>query len=204
MTGNIWALRTVDISRRVSWICLAECGNDEKSNSHTVSTGEEESYCLERQLTDIWPLESRWSHAVLIRYNPPPPADIIPHVTRHDLCPVTEKMFFSIAQVFDTTAELTMLSPARPEKTDVQSLPVVQHPTPTGHAQSHTVTHTFKRGSCQSISVQKFSREDRHKQAWQLVLGMRGTLIDSALSAGLETFISSWTQLYFTKADIPS
>lgn len=65
----------------------------------------------------------------------------------------------SITQVFDTMPELTMLSPARPEKTDVHSLPIVQHPAPTGHAQSHPVTHALKRGSCQSISVQKFSRE---------------------------------------------
>lgn len=65
----------------------------------------------------------------------------------------------SIAQVFDTMPELTMLSPARPDKTDVQTLPTVQHPTPTGYAQSHPVTHALKRGSCQSISVQKFSGE---------------------------------------------
>lgn len=65
----------------------------------------------------------------------------------------------SITQVFDTTPELTMLSPARPEKTNVHSLPIVKHSAPTGHAQSHPVTHALKRGSCQSISVQKFSRE---------------------------------------------
>lgn len=43
----------------------------------------------------------------------------------------------SVTQVFDTMAERTMLSPAHPEKTDVQSLPLVQHPAPTGLAQSH-------------------------------------------------------------------
>lgn len=65
----------------------------------------------------------------------------------------------SISQVFDTMPELTMLSAARPEKTDVQSLPMAHRPTPIGHALCHPVTQALKRGSCQSISVQKFSRE---------------------------------------------
>lgn len=63
----------------------------------------------------------------------------------------------SITQVFDTMPECAVLSPTQAEKTDVQCLPIVQYPAPTGHAQSHPVTHALKRGSCQSVSVQKLS-----------------------------------------------
>lgn len=64
----------------------------------------------------------------------------------------------SITQVFETMPECTMLSPSQAEKTDVHCLPIVQYPAPTGHAQSHPVTHPLKRGSCQSVSVQKLSK----------------------------------------------
>lgn len=64
----------------------------------------------------------------------------------------------SITQVFETMPECTMLSPSQAEKTDVHCLPIVQYPAPTGHAQSHPVTHALKRGSCQSVSVQKLSK----------------------------------------------
>lgn len=87
MTGNIWALWTVDISRRKSLRCLAECSSDGKCNSHIVSTGKVEAYWQERQLAVVWSLELRWSHAMIIATSP---VDIIPHA---ELCSVMEKMF---------------------------------------------------------------------------------------------------------------
>lgn len=60
-----------------------------------------------------------------------------------------------ITQVFDTMLELTMLSPARPERIDVHFLPIARHPTPVGHALCQAVTKALKRSSCQSIRVQK-------------------------------------------------
>lgn len=87
MTCNIWALWMVDISRRKSLRCLAECSNDGECNSRKVSEGKVEAYWLEKQLALVWALELRWSHAMIIATYP---VDIILH---GDLCSVMDKMF---------------------------------------------------------------------------------------------------------------
>lgn len=96
------------------------------------------------------------------------PVDITPRVTRGDLCSVAEKMFPSLTQVFDTTAEHTMISPVQPEKKQKQmssrSLYAATRSYP-ACTQSPSHPNIRERGSCWRISVQKFHMRDRHKQA---------------------------------------
>lgn len=85
--------------------------------------------------------------------------DIIPHATRGDSCSVTEQMLFQSHRCLTPWLSAQCYLQRDQKKTDVQFLPLLQHPAPTGYSQSHTVTHALKTGSCLSISVQKFSRE---------------------------------------------